>query len=158
MERLVDEDALRTLEVKIAAARDPRARPAIVELLIGSQGRSPDKIRAIDRLATWAAEDPGEGLPHYLIGRHYIGVSGFSEAAERLDRALSGRIAIPRVRVEAKRLRVVAACGLGDADGARRAFAALSAEPGVSATRLGTVKSLLERCSVSEPAHTIGGM
>jgi tetratricopeptide (TPR) repeat protein len=147
MERLVDEDALRTLEVKIAAARDPRSRPAVVELLIGTSGRSPDKIRAIEMLATWAAETPGDGLPHYLIARHYISAARFSEAAERLDRALAGTIDLPRVRVEAERLRVVAACGLGDAKGARRAFTALAATPGVSAARLGSVKNLLERCS-----------
>jgi tetratricopeptide (TPR) repeat protein len=147
MERLVDEDALRTLDVKIAAAKDPRSRPAIVELLIGTSGRSPDKVRAIEMLATWAAEMPEEGLPHYLIARHYVSSARFGEAAERLDRALAGKITRTRVRVEAERLRVIAACGLGDADAARKAYAALAAEPGVSAARLASVKSLLERCS-----------
>lgn len=157
MERLVDEDALRTLEVKIAAADDPRSRPAIVELLVGTSGRAPDKIRAIEMLATWSAEAPEDGLPHYLIGRHYISAARFDEAAERLDRALEGQIALARVRAEAKRLRVVAACGLGDAERARKAFSALEMEPGMGAARLASAKSLIERCSGGqEPPN--GGM
>ncbi|HZF56124.1 MAG TPA: tetratricopeptide repeat protein [Polyangiaceae bacterium] len=158
MERLVDEDALRTLEVKIAAAKDPRARPAIVELLIGTSGRSPDKVRAIELLTAWAAEAPGDGLPHYLIGRHYIGAARYAEASERLDRAIAGSIATPRVRVEAERLRVVAACALGDAEGARRGVRALAAEPGLSASRLSAVKGLLERCSGGGPKPAKDGM
>jgi tetratricopeptide (TPR) repeat protein len=149
MQRLVDEDALRTLDVKIAAAEDAHARPSVVALLIGHAGRGPDKVRAVELLATWAAEAPDDGLPSYLLARHYVGTGQLAEAAARLDRALARPIAIERVRIEARRLKMVTACGLGDAAAASAAFAAYAAEPGVSASRRGAAQSLVLRCSGS---------
>lgn len=143
--RAVDEDKLRTLDVKIAAAGDERVRPAIVEQLIGTGGRGPDPVRAAELLGAWAATSPTDGLPMYLLARRYLGDGRFAEAAERLDRALAAEIALPRVRTEAERLRLVAACGLGDRGTAERMLAAYTAR-GVSEARRDTARRLLERC------------
>ena len=153
--RTVNEDQLRTLDVKIAAAKDARARPAVVALLIGTHGRGPDRTLATERLAAWSAADPGDGLPLYLIGRQYFTGGQYEEAADRLDRALAGHIDVPRVAVEAERLRMVAACGLGDKDGAAAHFQRYAASPGVSDARRLSAAAFVRRCTgkpISIPA------
>lgn len=144
--RVVDEDRLRTLEVKAYAAGDERARPAVVELLIGTRAMSPSLMRAAELLGAWAASAPGDGLPAYLLARRYVGDGRFEDAAERLDRALAGELALPRVRAEAARLRLVVACGLGDRAAAERAFARYK-ESGPIPARLDAAGRLLERCA-----------
>lgn len=145
--RTVDEDRLRTFEVKIAAAKDERGRAAIVALLVGTRGRGPDKMLAMERLAAWSAADPTDGLPLYLIGRHYFGASQFEEAAERLDRALAARIRLPRVATEAVRLRMVTACGLGDKDRAEALFRHYAASAGLSEARRLAAAAFVRRCT-----------
>ncbi|HRI69173.1 MAG TPA: hypothetical protein PK156_33310, partial [Polyangium sp.] len=115
MSRSLDENVLRTLEVKLEAARNPRARRAIVELLIGRGGRTPDKARAAEALATWAATAPDDGLPEYLLARGLLSAGQFDEALPRLTRSIEVGLSIPRVAAEAERLRIVAACASGDA-------------------------------------------
>jgi tetratricopeptide (TPR) repeat protein len=154
--RTVNEDQLRTIDVKIAAAKDPRARPAVVALLIGTHGRGPDKTLATERLAAWSAADPGDGLPLYLIGRQYFSAGQFEEAADRLDRALAGRIDVPRVAVEAERLRMITACGLSDRDGAAAHFQRYAASPGVSDARRLAAAAFVRRCT-GTPISIPGG-
>ncbi|MGK3993122.1 hypothetical protein [Sorangium sp. So ce1024] len=162
--RLVDEDRLRTLDVKIAAASDDRARAAVVELLVGTRGGAPDRFRAAELLGAWAAQAPGDGLPSYLLARQYLNDGRFDEAADRLDRALAAHLPIQRVWIEAKRLRLVAACGLDDAETARRMFAqyaahdgAAGAGPAVSDERRDAALRLLERCAPpTSPAASPG--
>jgi len=117
MSRSLDENVLRTLDVKLEAARNPRARRPIVELLIGHGGRGPDKARAAEALGAWAAAAPNDGLPEYLLARSAVNAGQFDDAANRLDRALAAGLPITRVAAEAMRLRIVAACALGDAGG-----------------------------------------
>jgi tetratricopeptide (TPR) repeat protein len=145
--RTVDEDRLRTIAVKIAAAKDPRARSAVVALLIGTRGRGPDKTLAMERLSAWSASAPTDGLPLYLIARHYFGAGQFEEAADRLDRALAARIELPRVAVEAERLRMVTACGLGDKNGAAAHFQRYAASSGVSDARRLAAAAFVRRCT-----------
>ncbi len=145
--RTVDEDRLRTLEVKIAAARDERGREAVVALLVGTRGRGPDKPLAIERLSAWSAAEPSDGLPLYLLGRHYFGAGQFEEAADRLDRALAGRIALPRVALEADRLRMIVACALGDKDVVESRFQRFAALPGVSEARRLGAAAFVRRCT-----------
>jgi tetratricopeptide (TPR) repeat protein len=145
--RTVDEDRLRTFEVKIAAAKDERGRAAIVALLVGTRGRGPDKALAMERLAAWSAADPDDGLPLYLLGRHYFGAGQFEEAAERLSRALAARITLPRVAAEAARLRMITACGLGDRDGAEMLFQRYAASAGVSEARRLAAAAFVRRCT-----------
>jgi len=156
--RVVDEDKLRTLDVKIAAGEDQRARPAIVEQLIGTGGRRPDPVRAAELLGAWAALSPADGLPAYMLARRYVGEGRFAEAAERLDHALAAEIRLPRVRTEAERLRLVVACGMGDGAMAERMLAAYAGEgagegagagEGVSASRREAARRLFERCRVA---------
>lgn len=144
--RVVDEDRLRTLEVKAFAAGDERARPAVVELLVGTRAMSPSLMRAAELLGAWAASAPSDGLPAYLLARRYVSDGRFEDAAERLDRALAGELALPRVRSEAARLRLVVACGLGDRAAAERAFERYK-ESGPSPARLDAAARLLERCA-----------
>ncbi|WP_437643388.1 hypothetical protein [Sorangium sp. So ce362] len=156
--RLVDEDRLRTLDVKIAAAHDERARAAVAELLIGTRGGAPDRFRAAELLGAWAAQAPGDGLPSYLLGRHYLNDGRFDEAADRLERALGAHLPVQRVWIEAKRLRLVVACGVDDAETARRMFAQYAAHdgaagtgPAVSEERRDAALRLLERCDRAAP-------
>ena len=135
MSRIVDEDQLRTLDVKIVAAGDARARDAVVPLLVGARGKAPDRFQAAEQLGAWSALEPDDGLPDYLLARQHLGAGELEEAAAHLDRALSRRLDVARVQVEAERLRLVAACGLGDAATAQRMYAAYAARPVSQARR-----------------------
>lgn len=145
-EHTVDEDTLRTLDVKLLAARVESVRAPIVALLIGVPGELPDKYLAIDKLSAWAERDPENGLPPYLLARHYMGAANYAEASIRLKRALSGPIEIPRVRVEARRMAIITACALGDIEGTRVAFEGFKQERGVSGARMQAVESFVQRC------------
>jgi tetratricopeptide (TPR) repeat protein len=147
MERILDEDQLRTLDVKIAAAKEERVRPAVVALLIGSRGRAPDKVLAAELLATWAATTSSDGLPLYLLGRQLMSAGEFEEASLRLDRALAARIEIGRVAAETERLRMVVACGLSDTVTATRLYERYAAHASVSEARRAAARSLLTRCT-----------
>jgi tetratricopeptide (TPR) repeat protein len=146
MTRLVEEDPLRTLEVKMGAARDPRARAAVVALLVGDRGRPPDKVRAAELLGAWSVQSTAEGLPDYLLGRHYLGAGDFDEAAIRLDQALSRQLPIKRVQVEAERLRIVTACALSDVVTAQRLLVSYGVRSDVPAARREGAAALVERC------------
>ena len=144
--RLLDEDAIRTVEVKVLAARSPEARAAIVALLVGVGDRPPDRARASEALASWAASAPEDGTPHYLLARQYFGTGELSDAAARLDRALSGRFLLPRVETEAVRLRMVVACGLDDRPTADAMLKRYLERPGVAEPRREAATRFVERC------------
>lgn len=146
-EHAVEEDELRTLDIKIASADDERARAAVVALLIGSNGRPPDKALAAELLASWSAAAPDDGLPLYLLGRQLMNAGDFEDASNRLDRALSTRIALPRAAAEAERLRMVVACGFNDAATARRFYDRYAARTFVSEARRAAARALLGRCA-----------
>lgn len=146
-DRIVSEDARRTLEVKVAAAGGAEiGRRAVVELLIGQPGRAPDKLRATELCATWAASEPDDGTPSYLLGRQAFNAGQLDEAAIKLDQAIARKIAVPRVRTEALRLRMLTACGLGDAKSARRLLPLYTAAPEVGAARREAAESAVLRC------------
>lgn len=147
MSRTVDEDQLRTLEVKLEAAKNPLGRGAIVALLVGEEGHRPDKLHATEALATWAATSPDDGLPEYLLGRGELGGGDFDRAAKRLDRALTKKIGITRVAAETERLRIVAACALGDADTAKRLAGVYAAREDVPRARREAASALVSRCT-----------
>jgi tetratricopeptide (TPR) repeat protein len=146
-QRTVDEDQIRTLEVKTFAAHQERARPALVALLVGVRGYAPDRFLAAELLGRWAAEAPDDGLPQYLLARQYLNAGQYDEAAGRLDRALATHLPLPRVEIEAQRLRMVAACATGDAKAAAAMLAAYLAHPTVGAARSEAARTLVERCS-----------
>jgi hypothetical protein len=148
--RTVEEDALRTLEVKIAAARDERLRPGVVAMLVGTPARGPDRVIATELLSALAADPESDGIPLYMIGRHYVTNGLWDEGEARLDRALARPIPIPRVRVEAERLRLVVACAKGDAAGAASFFAKYAAHPEVSQARRRAAALLVARCTMED--------
>jgi cytochrome c-type biogenesis protein CcmH/NrfG len=146
--RTLDEDSLRTIEVKASALGDPRARKAIAAFLIGSPERGVDAMTAGALLGTWIAEDPTDGLPEYLLAKDLDNRGLYAEAAERFDRALSKRLPPGRVLREALRQRVIVACALGDTSAAQKAYGIWldkGAEP--FAARRDTLTRLLERCT-----------
>ena len=146
--RSFDEDTLRTIEVKVGALSDPRARRAITAFLVGSPERGVDAMSAGALLGSWAAEDPTDGLPEYLLGKDLSNRGYYPEAAERLDRALAKRLPPGRVLREALRQRMIVACAMGDAPAARKAYdiwVDKGREP-FTARREG-LQRLLERCT-----------
>jgi tetratricopeptide (TPR) repeat protein len=146
--RSLDEDTLRTIEVKAGALGDPRARRAIGAYLVGSPERGIDTMTAGALLGSWAAEDPTDGLPEYLLGKDLANRGLFADAAERFDRALAKRLPLGRVLREALRQRVIVACALGDGPSARKAYdiwVDRGAEP--FASRRDSLRSLLQRCA-----------
>ncbi|MDC3960882.1 tetratricopeptide repeat protein [Polyangium jinanense] len=147
MSRTVEEDQLRTLDVKLEAAQNARGKDAIVALLVGTKGRGPDKVRAAEELGAWAASSPDDGLPDYLLARAYVGSGDFAEAARRLDRALGRRLVIGRVAAETERLRLVTACALEDRPTAERMTLAYVARRDVPRARREAAASLYARCT-----------
>jgi tetratricopeptide (TPR) repeat protein len=148
--RSFDEDSLRTIEVKVGALSDPRARRAISAFLVGSPERGVDAMTAGALLGSWAAEDPTDGLPEYLLGKDLSNRGLYAESAERLDRALAKRLPPGRVLREALRQRMIVGCAMGDAQAARKAYDIWldkGAEPFTA--RREALQRLLERCTRS---------
>jgi hypothetical protein len=146
MGRVLDEDLLRTLEIKLLAARSEAARPAVVALLLGVPGRGPDLAFAAEELARWAERAPEDGIPLYLLGRNAL-LRGYPErAAEQLDQALARRIALPRVAREAARQRVIAGCIVQDEVGVARGLAAWEAAGAPGGNRGAMLRALAARC------------
>jgi thioredoxin-like negative regulator of GroEL len=147
---MVDEDRLRTLEVKRLGCDDELARPTLVALLVGSDRHGPSELEGLDALGSWRAASPEDGLPDYLLARRYLDAGRYGQAAAHLDLALAKRIGIRRVQSEALRLRLRAACALGDEPAAAEALRRYAAEPDVPAARIAAARALLARCA----AHT----
>jgi hypothetical protein len=146
--RTLDEDSLRTIEVKSTALGDARARRAVAAYLVGPPERGVDAMTAGALLGSWIAEDPTDGLPEYLLGKDLANRGLYTEAAERLDRALAKRLPPGRVLREALRQRVTVACALGDAPAARKAYdiwADKGREP--FSARRESLRRLVERCA-----------
>jgi tetratricopeptide (TPR) repeat protein len=149
--RTLDEDARRTLDIKSAAASEESLRPSVVALLIGQGGRGPDRAMAMELLGAVTVAHTDDGVPWYLLARQYVNGASFDEANRRLDRALALPIKLPRVRLEAERLRMLGACATGDTPTALRYFALYAAHPEVSASRKGAARALVERCTGAAP-------
>ena len=145
--RMVDEDQIRNLELKAFAARDPRAREAVVALLVGSPGKGADRTLGLELLGRWEATPPPDGLPLYLLGRQHQNAGELELAADRFDRALALPLPLERIRVETERLRLVIACALGDGAGAARFHALYAAHEGVSEARRAAADALIDRCT-----------
>ncbi len=141
----VDEDRLRTLDIKQRTADDEVARVAIVALLVGGE-RGPDLIEALDRLGRWRQARPTSGLPDYLLARQYFHAQNFELAAVKLDDALAKNLQLPRVLTETLRLRLITACALGDGQDAETFFQRYVSQAGLSRSRVDDARSLLARC------------
>lgn len=144
---VIDEDRLRTLDVKASATKDP-ARAAIAALLVGDPMAGRDPAEAAALLGEWVTAEPENGLPEYLLGRGAYNSGRYPEAARRLDRALDKKLALPRVEAEALRLRVVVACLLEDRTRGREALARHQALPGLEPAGRSNVERLGRRCGL----------
>jgi tetratricopeptide (TPR) repeat protein len=161
--RTLDEDAARTLDVKAFAARNPDARTAITDLLVGGPARPVDPWIGALTLGTWLgrSDDP---LAAYLAGKNLAQHGDWARAAAWLDRANDLDLArggaereAPselrlgrRVRRELLRERAVTACATNDADALDRVARAIkgpdSPFAGGSGGRRDGVLRLLARC------------
>ncbi|MCB9606314.1 MAG: hypothetical protein H6716_06975 [Polyangiaceae bacterium] len=144
----VGEDRLRSVELR-RDMNDPRARSAMVALLIGSSNQQRDWIDAASQLGRWAEAEPDNGLPEYLIGRNLYGNGRFDLAEPRLLAASRKRIDNAKSRAENWRTLLFVACARGDIPVGQRAFAAYAREPGVPPARLSGVTHFAERCGLS---------
>ena len=150
---VVDEDLARTLEVKALAAKDPAARRAILDLLVGSPGRPIDAAIGPFSVGVWAAETR-EPLAEYLAGKTLALHDEYARAAEWLDRvdhaAFGGRAVTDRVARELLRVRAICACALGDGAGLARVEAivdgAQSPFAGASGGRREWLRAFVTRC------------
>jgi tetratricopeptide (TPR) repeat protein len=140
-----DEDRLRTLDVKRSPENELERR-AVVDLLIGDPVLGASFEVAAPRIAEWAAAEPKNGLPPYLLGKNLFGRGRFAEAAEYLDAALANELSLPRVAREAWRTRLIVACATGDGAAEARALTALRADEGLGEARRATIERLAKRC------------
>jgi tetratricopeptide (TPR) repeat protein len=152
IERTIDESKLRTLHVKRTAAREPALRPAIVTLLLGQPGEGSDRTAAAALLGVLDRERPDDGLPAYLLGRYFVDAERYPAALRELDRALARNLTVPRVRIEALRLKIVAATAVGACSEASEALLAYEREPGVRGARVDGSRRLVALCAAMPTA------
>lgn len=143
--RTLDEAKLRTLHVKLAAARDPVLRPALSALLIDREA-DPQRVHAYALLGELRSQRPDDGLAWYLIGRARYEAGDWAGASEDLEAALTRRLEIPRVELEALRLAVLSACSAGAPGRARLRLEAYLAHPDARPARKDTLRRLVHRC------------
>jgi tetratricopeptide (TPR) repeat protein len=114
LDRSLDEDALRTLEVKRIATSDSDARAAVVPLLIGRPDTGVISGEGAEETGRWAERAPRNGIPRYLLARAAIARGDWARASVLLDEALDREISVVRVKREAARLKVIAGCVRSD--------------------------------------------
>jgi hypothetical protein len=147
--RTANEDYARTLEVKALGASTPPGKRAILDLLIGEEGRGLDPWLGALSTAEWAAatQDP---LAEYVLGKNLALHRQFARASFHLERALAGSAPTARVGRELLRSLVVCACALGDIAAVDRARAAVVSETspfsGSAGGRRDAVLRLVDRC------------
>ncbi|MBN1609932.1 MAG: hypothetical protein JW940_25110 [Polyangiaceae bacterium] len=124
-----DPGRLRALAVK-SGVRSEIERRAVVSLLVGDRLGEPCSA-VIEALVRWSAEELDSGLADYLLARRSYQDGQWERAATHLDVALGRKLEPDLVRREGWRLRLVVAAALEDRIGARRAYAALVADPDI---------------------------
>jgi tetratricopeptide (TPR) repeat protein len=145
----LEEDALRNLDLKLAATTDRLKRAAIVNLLVGQPPHAPDWGAAAAQLGEWSAARPQDGTPDYILGRNFFLQGRWELAADYLDRSLTREFELHRVRDEALRVRLLVACALEDVPSATRAFRRWERENTSSEARRAGTRSRARRCGVS---------
>ena len=150
---VVDDDRLRTLDVKRYAADHGDAR-AIVAYIVGDVRVGPDPAHAAAELGAWSAAQPKLGLADYLLARSYFGRGRWDLAAQRLDSALEKDLPLPRVAREAINTRLIIACGLGQRETVQSMWTRLRQDRGLSDARLDVIGAFVERCGVAPAAES----
>ncbi|NUP12155.1 MAG: hypothetical protein HOW73_39415 [Polyangiaceae bacterium] len=151
--RIIDEAKLRTLYVKLRATEDAELRVAIVTLLLGVGRQEPDRTAAAALLGTIDRDRPNDGLAAYLLARHFVDAGSYETASAHLDRALSRTITVPRVRIEALRLRILSAVAIADCPAAAKTLVDYEREPDVSPSRVDFARSLVALCEAYPAAR-----
>lgn len=144
--RVLDEDHGRSLDVKLAAARRPALRPAVVALLVGPADRGPDTATGMELLGRIAADEP---VAVFLLAKNAAARGDHARVVALLDEA-SSSVAddVPAsILREAARLRVVAGCALRDRARVDRGLAALRAAPPSIGNRRALVEELAASCT-----------
>ncbi len=150
IDRTIDESKLRTLHVKLRGASDPVLRRPLALLLVGEGNKKPDRAMAFSLLGPLDRERLEDGLPAYLFGRYLWDQSEYEGAISELQRALSRKLDVPRVRPEALRLQLLSAAAALDCETALRALAGYRAEPSVPAPKIQTAERVVRRCSIAQ--------
>jgi tetratricopeptide (TPR) repeat protein len=145
--RVFDEARRRTLDVKRYAASD-RGREAIVALLVGDRELGPSWDVAAPLIQAWAARDPSDDVPLYLIGRNLVLAGRYREGARYLDGSLALEPRIASVRREALRLRLIAGCALLDAPAVERTLRTALADSDLSRAQRTGLARVAARCGV----------
>ena len=153
-----DEDRRRTLEVKRWASGTPAQKP-VVALLIGTPDTPASWEVAAPLIQGWADHELFDDVPAYLIGRNLLNGGHYAEAAGYLAIALDRRSPLASVHREAVRLRVIAACALGEDPRHWGAVEALEKDTELARARRDGLLRLMERCTgtvgaASQPAPT----
>jgi tetratricopeptide (TPR) repeat protein len=149
LELTFDEDRRRTLEVKQWASGTD-AQAAIVALLIGTRESAPGWEAAAPRLQAWSDREFLNDVPTYLIGRNLLNGGHYAEAAAYLDVALRRASPLASVHREAVRLRVIAACALGENPRRLGLVEELEKDAELARVRRDGLLRLVERCAGSE--------
>ena len=142
--RSLDEDFLRTLEVKKLASDDPDLRARVVAMLVGDDAHTPDPFVFGVELARGEARNDS-ALGHYLIARQMSSRGRHEDTIRELDLAKTkGPYPLATVAREALRLEAVSACALLD----RPRIDTLKAkvETTLAGGRRESVRRLLGRC------------
>jgi formylglycine-generating enzyme required for sulfatase activity len=148
LELVFDEDRRRTVEVKQVSATGP-GRRAIVALLIGERDLLPGWAIAAPLIQQWAAAEPTNGTPWYLIGRNLLLDGHYAESIPYFERALS-LASGTSVRWETLRLRLVAGCAVGGDPRVQALLPSVEEFRAIPEARKLGVRRLVERCS-AEP-------
>lgn len=143
-----DEDRRRTIEVKRWAS-GTEAQKAIVKLLIGTPATPPAWEIAAPLIQAWADHDALHDLAPYLIGRNLLNGGHYADAAGYLDTALARSSPLASVHREAVRLRVIAACALGDDPRRLSVLGDVEKDEELARARREGMRRLVERCTSS---------
>lgn len=148
---LFDEDARRQVEVKSwldpGLPDDHLGRRAIVALLLGDPVLGTDWGVSGAALGRWSEADAQLGLADYLLGKNYFQRGRWEEAARVLDAALERKLPLPLVKREALRVRIQAACALGQKARAKEVLAEFLKLEGPSEHQRDSLQRLVQRCS-----------
>lgn len=148
---IVDEDWLRTLDVKRTAVSspDPEERAALKALFFGTgthAGRA-NPVLTGEVLGSWA-KARGAALAHYLLGKQYLAASEWQLAHARFARAVEAGLESARIRHEALRGLLVSACATESLEATREAWAALLEEEAFPHARKAALARFAKRCGV----------
>lgn len=143
--RSLDEDFVRTLEVKTLAAKDADLRPQVVSMLVGDDAHTPDPFVFGLALARGEARKDSP-LSHYLVARQMASRNRHEDALRELDAAKArGPYPLATVTREALRMEAVSACALADLP--RIAELGPKVDATLEGGRRESVKRLLDRCA-----------